>query len=371
MLKRIIVLTNALLLTGGLALAEAPATAGKTRIAIVGLDHDHIWGMLKMIVAEPAAQLVAIADPHPELVERAKAQVPGGVKFYADYVQMLDEAKPEAVIVTTANNLHLEILRACAQRHIQFFTEKPLAATGVQAREMERLAREAKIKVMVNYWNIWAPATQEAYARIQAGELGPVQKLMVAYGHKGPKEIGITKYFADWLYDPVKNGAGALMDFGCYGADWALWLKGRPTAVYATSLKLKTEQHNAVEDDAVIVLEYPDATAILLPSWNWPYGRGEVEVFGPKGSYTVRGDGLLFQPADKATTAQNPSGQPVEVKPLPAEMRNGVAYFLDCIRNDKPIEGAVSASVNVAVNEILDAALESVRTGKAVKMSAP
>jgi predicted dehydrogenase len=290
------------------------------------------------------------------------------VKFYADYVQMLDEAKPEAVIVTTANNLHLEILRACAQRHIQFFTEKPLAATGAQAREMERLAREAKIRVMVNYWNIWAPATQEAYARIQAGELGPVQKLMVAYGHKGPKEIGITKYFADWLYDPVKNGAGALMDFGCYGADWAVWLKGRPAAVYATSLKLKTEQHNAVEDDAVILLEYPDATAILLPSWNWPYGRGEVEVFGPKGSYTVRGDGLLFQPADKATTAQNPSGQPVEVKPLPTEMRNGVAYFLDCIRNDKPIEGAVSANVNVAVNEILDAALESVRTGRAVKL---
>jgi len=348
----------------------AQTGGGKTRIAIVGLDHDHVWGLIKTVANEPDAELVAIADSHPELVERAKAQVPSSVKFYADYVQMLDEAKPEAVIVTTANNLHLEILRACAKRHIHFFTEKPLAATGAQAREMERLARAAKIKLMVNYWNIYFAATQDAYARIKADELGRVQKLIVTYGHKGPKEIGTSKYFADWLYDPVKNGAGALMDFGCYGADWALWLKGRPTAVYATSLKLKIEQHNAVEDEAVIVLEYPDATAILLPSWNWPYGRGEAQIFGPKGSFTVRGDGLLYQPAEKETTLQNPEGQPLETKPLPPEMRNGVAYFLDCIRNDKPIEGPVSASLNVAVNEILDAALESVRTGRTVKLPA-
>ena len=74
---------------------------------------------------------------------------------------------------------------------------------------MERVAREAKIKLMVNYWNVWSAATQDAYARIQAGELGPVQKLIVAYGHKGPKEIGTSKYFSAWLYDPMKNGAGS------------------------------------------------------------------------------------------------------------------------------------------------------------------
>ena len=368
MLKRRLPLAAAIFIFTFCALADAGP--GKTRIAIVGLDHDHVWGLIKTVAGEPDAELVAIADPHAELVEKAKAQAPNGVKFYAGYVQMLDEVRPEAVIVATANNLHLEILKACAQRHIHFFTEKPLATTGAQAREMERLAREAKIKLMVNYWNIWAPATQEAYARIQAGELGPVQKLMVAYGHKGPKEIGVSTYFADWLYDPVKNGAGALMDFGCYGADWALWLKGRPTAVFATALKLKTEQLNTVEDEAVILLEYPDATAILLPSWNWPYGRGEVEVFGPKGSFAIRGDGLLFQPAEKGTTLQNPEGQPLETRALPPEMRNGVAHFLYCIRNDKPIEGPVSASVNVAVNEILDAALKSVRTGRAVKLPA-
>jgi predicted dehydrogenase len=160
------------------------------------------------------------------------------------------------------------------------------------------------------------------------------------------------------------------MDFGCYGADWAMVLKGRPERVYATSLKLKTEQHNAVEDDATVLLEYPDATAILMPSWDWSYGKGQAEIFGSKGSFLVRGDGLLFQPANGETSVQNPDGKPVETQPAPPEKRNGVAYFLSCIRNNKPIEGPVSPAINVGVNEIIDAAKESIRTKRAVAMPA-
>jgi hypothetical protein len=94
----------------------------KTRLAVVGLDHDHVWGLLKDIAAEPNAELVAIADSRPALVDRAKTRVPASVAFYADYVKMLDEAKPEAVIVTTENDKHLEILRECAKRHIHYST---------------------------------------------------------------------------------------------------------------------------------------------------------------------------------------------------------------------------------------------------------
>jgi predicted dehydrogenase len=368
MLRRAVIIVGMLFLFSAAASPLEAAAGEKTRLAVVGLDHDHVWGLLQTIAGEEDAELVAIADSHPELVERAKARVPASVKFYSDYVKMLDEAKPEAVIVTTANNRHLAILAACAKRHIHFFTEKPLAATGADAREMDRLARQAGIKLMVNYWNAWAPATRGAYARIQEGEIGPVEKIVVQFGHQGPKEIGVSKYFADWLYDPVKNGAGALMDFGCYGADWALWLKGRPQSVYATSLKLKTEQHNAVEDDAVVLLSYPDATAILMPSWDWPYGMGQVQIFGSKGSFLVRSDGLLFQPAKTETSLVNPEGKAVEPQPLAPHMRNGVAYFLYCIRNNKPVEGPVAAELNVGVNEIIDAAKESIRTGRAVSL---
>jgi predicted dehydrogenase len=344
------------------------AQAAKTRFAIVGLDHDHVWGRMKTLLKTPDAELVAIADTHPELIEKAKTRVPPGVKFFSDYTEMLDQVKPDAVIVTTANNLHLSILRACAQRHVNYFTEKPMAATGADAREMARLAREAGIKLMVNYWNTWSPPTQEAAARLKAGELGPIQKIVAEFGHEGPKEIGASKEFNAWLYDPKKNGAGALMDFGCYGANWAMWVKGRPQRVFAYSLRLKTAQQNAVEDDAVVLLEYPDASVTLLPSWDWPYGKEQAEFFGPKGSFLVMSDGLLYQPAKEDANIDHPSGKPVPVSPLPPEKTDGIVYFLDCIRNNKPVEDPSSAELNVGVSEIIDAAIESIRTGKAVSL---
>jgi len=348
--------------------AQTSGTQGKTRIAVVGLDHDHVWGLLKDISGEPDAELIAIAETDQALVGRAQKQVPASVKFYTDYVAMLDEAKPEAVVVATSNDRHLEILRQCAKRHIHYSTEKPMATSAKDAREMERLAREANIKLMVNYWNAWVAPSHDLFNRVRAGQVGPVQKIIVQYGHRGPKEIGITQQFASWLYDPVKNGGGAIMDFGCYGAELSLWLKGRPTRVYATTKKLKADQKNQVDDDATIVLDYGDSTAILEASWNWPYTKEQVEVFGPKGSLLARHDTLQFRSAEAHGPNVAADGENVSTNALSRETSNPIAYFVDCIRNNKPIEDPVSAALNVQVLEILDAARESARTGKSQEL---
>lgn len=344
--------------------AQVNAPDRKTKLAIVGLDHDHVWGLLKDLTEEPNAELVAIADGHPELVDRAKSKVPASVKFYSDFVKMLDEMKPDGVIVTTENDRHLEILRECAKRHINYSTEKPMATTAADAREMERLANQAGIKVMVNYWNVWVAPTHELYHRVKDNQVGPLEKIIVQYGHQGPKEIGVSKYFADWLYDPVKNGGGAIMDFGCYGAEWAVWLKGRPSRVSAVTQKLKVAQHNPVDDDATVILDYPDGQAIIEASWDWPYSMGQVEVFGPKGSLlATRNDLFLRSPTDNVAKV-GLQGERVALDPPPRVTSNPISYFVDCIRNNKPIEDPLSMKLNVQVIEILDAARESARNGK-------
>ena len=344
--------------------AQTDSANKKTKLAIVGLDHDHVWGLLKDLTEEPYAELVAIADNHSELVDRARAKLPATVKFYSGYVQMLDEVKPDAVIVTTENDRHLEILRECAKRHIHYSTEKPMASTAAVAREMERLANQAGIKVMVNYWNAWVVPTHELYHRVKDNQVGSIQKIIVRYGHQGPKEIGVSKYFGDWLYDPVKNGGGAIMDFGCYGAEWAVWLKGRPARVSAVTQKLKVEQHNPVDDDATIVLDYPDGTAIIEASWDWPYNMGQVEVFGPKGSLLATRNDLFFRSPTDNVAKVGLEGERVALDPTPRLTSNPISYFVDRIRNNKPIEDPLSMKLNVQVMEILDAARESVRTGK-------
>ena len=350
------------------AASQAAPSTQKTRIAVVGLDHDHVWSLLKDITEEPLAELVAVAESDAALVGRAQKEVPAGAKFYSDYVQMLDEAKPEAVIVATANDRHLEILRQCAKRHIHYSTEKPMATTAADAREMERLATAANIKLMVNYWNAWVAPSHTLFHKVNAGELGPVQKIIVQYGHRGPKEIGISKQFANWLYDAKKNGGGAIMDFGCYGAELSLWLKGRPTRVFASTRKLKTEQRNEVDDDATIVLEYPDATAILEASWDWPYTKDQVEVFGPKGSLLASRQNLLFRSAEARGPNLALNGEAVALDPVSRETSNPISYLVDCIRNNKPIENPLAARLNVQVMEVLDAARESARTGRAQEL---
>jgi predicted dehydrogenase len=223
---------------------------------------------------------------------------------------------------------------------------------------------------MVNYVNNWFPSTQELYREVRAGKIGPIDKIVVQFGHQGPREIGTSNEFAAWLYNPVKNGGGALMDFGCYGADLAVWLKGMPEKVFARSLTLKTNQHNAVEDDAVILLEYRDATGLLEPSWDWPYTMEQIEVFGLRGSFLGIPEGLLYRAYGSPASPDNPDGRPVPLPSLSLQDSNPIAYYVDHIQKHEPIEGLLSGKLNVEVNEILDAARESIRIGKVVSLPA-
>ena len=347
------------------ALPRASSAQGpKVRIAIVGLDHDHVWELLQYIAKEPEAELVAIVDDHRDLVEKAKAQVPATVKFFPGYVEMLDAMKPDAVFVTTENDKHLDILRECAKRHINYSTEKPMATNAADALTMEQLAETGGIKLMVNYWNAWTASTHELTQRVKSGEIGAVRKIIVQYGHQGPKEIGISKEFGNWLYDPVKNGGGAIMDFGSYGAEMALLLRGRPLRVYATTRKLKAGQNNRVDDDATILLDYPDATAVLEPSWDWSYNMDRTYVFGSKGSLLSTRSDLFERTASGEGKPATPDGDRVTLGPVPHEMSNPIAYMIDRIRNNKPVDDPLSGKLNVQVMEILDAARESARTGR-------
>ncbi|HEV2352339.1 MAG TPA: Gfo/Idh/MocA family oxidoreductase [Terriglobia bacterium] len=337
------------------------------RLAIIGLDNDRVWGLLKDIAREPAAELVAIADSNPELVARARAQIPSKVRFYDDYVKMLDDIKPAAVIVTTAPDHHLEILRECARRHIDFSTEEPISLTAKDAREMESVARAARIKLMVNYANVWVGSSQEMFGRVAGGTIGPVQKIDVRYGHVRPKETGKSKNDASWRNDPARGG-GALMDFGCYGAEWALWLKGRPSSVFAYSLNLKRGNSESADDDDVILLKYPDGTATIQASHDWPFNQGEVEAFGPKGSLLATRDALYFRAARSKAEVGYLDGRAIALPTVLHETSSAVAYFIYHIRHDQPIEDPVSARMNVQAAEILDAAKESIRTGAAVEL---
>ena len=105
--------------------------------------------------------------------------------------------------------------------------EKPLAVNMEHAKAIQAAAEAGKIRVIVNYETTWYPSVQGAF-QLVAGQhaTGELRKLVIHDGHRGPKEIGCSAAFLEWLTDPILNGGGALTDFGCYGANLSTWFMG-------------------------------------------------------------------------------------------------------------------------------------------------
>jgi predicted dehydrogenase len=188
---------------------------------------------------------------------------------------------------------------------------------------------------------------------------------VVHAGHRGPKEIGVQPEFLAWLTDPEKNGAGALFDFGCYGANLMTWLMNdaRPVSVTAVTQRFKPEIYATVDDEATVVLEYPGAQAIIQASWNWPFSRKDMEVYGSTGeALTVGPSGLRVHLA----------GKPEETRQAPALEAPGddfLRYFAAVVRGEIQPSGLSSLKNNLVVTEILDAARRSAATGSTVRLT--
>ena len=217
----------------------------------------------------------------------------------------------------------------------------------------------------MNYETTWYPANHAAFAAIhEQHAIGDIRKVVVHDGHRGPKEIGCSPDFLNWLTDPVLNGGGALTDFGCYGADLITWLMHgqRPTSVLAVTQQIKPDIYPKVDDEATIVLTYPHAQGIIQASWNWAIDRKDMEIYGQTGQLLVpRKDLLKLHIRQSPETDQTPA-------PLQGAQADPLSYLAAVVRGEMKPSGLSSLEVNVVVTEILDAARKSAKTGKRVAL---
>jgi len=339
------------------------AFAQKLKVCVVGLNHDHIWNVLNAY-KNGQVDIIGIAEPNHELWSKYGKQfnLPYAV-FYDDIKAMLKGKKPDAVLGYNAVGNHLDIVEACAPLGISVMVEKPLAATLVQANRMLALATQHHIKVLTNYETTWYASGKWIYDEIAADSIGPIKKMVVHDGHQGPKEIGCSKEFLAWLTDPVQNGAGALNDFGCYGADLMTWLMHgqRPISVMAVTRQYKPNMYPKVDDDATIIVEYPKVIGQIEASWNWPFGIKDLEVFGDHGYYhSLNGTDIDIRMRENRRSS-------VKADPLPAPINDPLAY-LDAVLHGKltGTDDQASLKYNMIVMQILDAAKRSAREGRKI-----
>ena len=346
---------------------QAATPTAPIRVAVIGLVHDHARGLFGGLAKNGNVQLVGIAEPDKALAERYATQFHLDPKlFFADTAAMLDQVHPDAVLVYTSIQDHRKAIELAAARGISSMVEKPLATTMADALAIRKVAREHNVQVLVNYETTWYASNAEAHREVEAGKLGAIRRVVVHDGHEGPKEIGVGPEFLGWLTDPEKNGAGAMFDFGCYGADlMTVLMHGEtPQSVTAVALTDKPEIYPKVDDDATIIIRYPKAQAVLQPSWNWPFSRKDMEIYGTTGyAITVAADQLRVRYSGDKTEAE------VIAPALAGPQQNSFDYLAAVLRGQiKPNGDLSSLETIMVVMQILDAARESAKTGRTVAL---
>ena len=365
MLRTAIVLALLLLCTSFASSAD-PDQGSSLRVAIVGLVHGHVYGFLDQYRHSPKIEIVGVVEPNPQLLEQAATKYHFDRELlFSDLDEMLTRVRPQAVLVYTNTFDHRRVVEACARHKVDVIMEKPLAVSLDDALAIQRAASAATIHVLVNYETSWYPSNHTVYGLVQDGALGDIRKVVVHDGHRGPKEIGVQPEFLAWLTDPNLNGAGALFDFGCYGADLMTWLMNgqRPQTVTAVTQQIKPDIYPHVDDEATIVLTYPKAQAIIQASWNWPFDRKDMEVYGRTGyAITVKRDRVRGRRSDEEQEQQ------MAARPISAPYDDELSYLRAVVLDGTKEDPLSSLDTNVTVTEILDAARRSAQEGKTIRL---
>jgi predicted dehydrogenase len=337
------------------------------RIGVLGLTHDHVWGNLREMRDVPNAVLSGVADPNPPLLDRVRGEY--GCPTYAGYEELLDREPLDAVYLYSDNATSVELTELAAGRGLHVLVEKPMAADLAGAERMQRAVRRAGVRLMVNWPFAWWPQLHHALALARAGDVGDVWQVKYRAAHAGPRELGCSPYFTAWLYDRQLNGAGALIDYCCYGVLLSRCLLGMPSRVVGVAGRLVKEEL-AAEDNGILLLTYPRAVGVAEGSWTQVGHLTSyiTTIHGSRGTLLVepRTGGRLLR-----ATAAEPAGVPVAVPPLPPEQRSATANFLHGLETGADFNLLCTDRAGRDVQEILDAGLQSARLGSAVSLPLP
>jgi predicted dehydrogenase len=205
------------------------------------------------------------------------------------------------------------------------------------------------------------------------GAVGEPVQLSHRGGHAGPREFGCSPQFSEWLYDPKRNGGGALVDYCGYGALLCRLVLGQPERVTAMSPPPRKADLVA-EDNAVAILSYPRALGLLEASWTQIGGEPAFAML----VYGDRGTLLVHQPRPTRegeivgvgrVQLVTPAGSRfLESPPLPPDERDGPTHFLSSLCARGEVTELCGATIGRDVQEVITAALQSSLHGRVVPL---
>ena len=343
------------------------------RIGIIGIGGT-ISSTTRILAGEESSEVVALADPDPARRDRVLEGI-NDVQIFDDYLEMLDAVDLDAVCIGLPTWLHAPASQAALERGLHVLCEKPPTNNAEEMVKLAQLAEEKKLVCMFVRQSRFSPRLMAGRQRIQGGELGDIYYADTRWIR--------TRWCSGrgWRHDKEKGGGG-LLDLGIHAIDNAWFMMGcpQPTEVsaelYCHFSGLAAADQIYTADDAACgqvrfkngsVLHFAVAFSLNTANEETPDEENivrtefqDVKIYGTLGG--IENDRLLIG---------TPNG--VEIKLLnTAELSadpitlQSQEFIRAIIEKDQPLNPAAEA---VMLMQMLDSAMESSQTGKAVPIT--
>lgn len=327
------------------------------RISIVGMGiRGHLFA--RAVAQNRDARLAALSDVNPQALAQATARfaVPG----YADCREMLEQERPDALIVATPDFAHCQPVLEAARRGIHLLVEKPLATTVAEAEQMLEAVERAGVCCQVAFENRWNPAFVQAKAAVASGELGQIELM--------------SGRLNDTLYVPTRMVSWAARStVGWFLlphlVDLALWLGDKtPAHCYASATKHVLPGLGVDTWDAMqAILSFDDGTqAAFETCWILPTSLPTLfdfkfEIVGQHGALFIDTQDQMIHQASQTFTYPGTLVSEIDgcLRGFPVDM---VDSFIACLVEGR--QPTATAEEGVQVTRIVAAMHESAQRGQ-------
>lgn len=345
-------------------------------------DHFHMGDLLRMVHAHPNAEIVGLCDPFPQRIEQAARNFNiARHQQFTDPEQCLDATRPDVVILCPKPSEHAIWTERIAPWNVHILMEKPFASSLADADRMIQVMAGTDKQLAINWPLRWYPSHATTYRLIQTGIVGDVIEVHYYDGNRGPlwhgadkmeREPTVAEKETSWFYRRDAGG-GSLLDYLGYGTTLGTWFLSNRRPLEVCSLTSGAEGLE-VDEHSITVARYPFGLSKFETRWGTlsdPWTHQPL----PKCGFIVRGtEGAIssydFEPTVQLQTRSNPSGKAIPVDRLEPHEANPIAYLLERLRSDRPLEGPLSPEVSRIGQQIVDTAVLSATERRTIPLIA-
>lgn len=340
---------------GGIApafLAVNASAADRVRTGMIGIGNRGSL-LLKTVLAESRANVVALCDTKPDRLDRAAtAAAADHPSTTPDYRRLLERKDVDAVFIATPCYLHAEMATAALQAGKHVYCEKPLATTAEAVRDMLRTVRAAHSVFMVGLQRRSDPGLRQLVDKIHAGAAGKI--VFIQAQRHAAEDFSPKGSSGDWIFDAKRSG-DVIVEQAIHNLDQCNWVAQshpeRAAGFGGALLSPDNPPGRTITDGYAVNFDYVNGikmsfTQIAFHPREMPFGGEQTYVFGSEGAVALESG--MFYP-------RNSSAKPVLLAQRTRDNREAlhIAKFYDCILNHTKPETDVTTGAVATLTAIL------------------